>query len=151
MAVAVVALAASSCSEQNFSDDKYQSKLVGTWSLESIKYDVKAGGTTVNSTISIPGPETELKELIYTFYPEGSCSCSITYTDDTTVVNEESYEVRDGDLCMQVLGDDGTSTEVVELEIKRVTNKELVLEMESDEDMDGVLISSDVKLYFRKK
>lgn len=152
MAATIVALAATSCKEQDFSDDKYESKLVGTWSLESIKYDVKAEGTSVNSTINIPSQEVDIKSLIYTFYSNGSYSLAITFMDDTTETSENSYEVRDGDLCLRVLDDSDTSTDVVVvLEIKRVTNKELLLEMESEENMDGLTISTDTKLYFRKK
>lgn len=151
MAIVAVAVGFVSCDDHELSDDKYQNKLVGEWSLKTMDYEVKTNSVSQIASYSLPSVEMELDEVIFDIRANGSLLVTSTYGADSEMATYQ-YQVRDGNLyILMPEGDVLEPGSSLYFDIEDVTRRKLVLEMEMKSTEDGVTMEVNVRLTFDKR
>lgn len=148
LCVVALAIGFVSCDNSDMPDSKYQSKLVGKWSLASITMTTAYG----SSTITLPNPDMDLEALVFDLKKNGTCVVSMTAQGMSESLNG-TYQVSDGKflLTAKYEYDGEVETETTSLDIEELSGKKLVLKMSQPLDEDDPSSTMDLLMTFAKK
>ena len=151
--ILVIALAIGfvSCDKSGWPDSKYQSKLVGEWSLTSIAINYSAEGVNQSMTISVPNAEIGINSLVLDLKRDNSFTMTTDYDGDNEAFGG-TYKVANGKLILTgVYEYDGyTETEEIHFDIKEVSNKNLELGIVYVDGEEDLFSSVNATLNFNK-
>ncbi len=147
--ILVIALAIGfvSCDKSEWPDSKYQSKLVGEWSLSAITMSSEFQ----SASVSIPNPEMGLDAVVFNLKRGGTCVISMTSQGVTQSLNG-TYQVSDGKflLTTKYENDYEVETETTSFDIEDVSGKKLVLKIIQPLEADDPSLAMDILLEFTK-
>ena len=126
MLLVAMAIGFVSCEQTELSDSKYQNKLVGEWSVKTIKgVLVKDGVVIEEQSKNIPDGEM-YESIVYNFKKNGTFDEIVVETGGDRDVETGKYNVNDGKLILSYIDD---TNEPVELDILDISKKNLVLSL----------------------
>ena len=144
MLLVAMAIGFASCEQTELSDNKYQNKLVGEWSVTTVKGVLMKDGVVVQEE-SKNIPDGEMYEsIVYNFKKDGTFDEIVVEADGDRDVEKGKYSVTDGKLILSYLDD---SEEPVQFDIVDISKKKLVLKA-SESSAGGM--SATFELHFEK-